>query len=88
MQPEAQRALPPDRPEPEQPHVPHRAMPAQTRLGPAPFWWRQHSAPPPYVTPTYLANFTEVAFRGTKPVWNWTWNIFMDATCTEHAGHA
>lgn len=30
---------------------------------------------------TYLANFTVVAFRGTKPVWNWIWNIFIEAIC-------
>lgn len=30
-----------------------------------------------------MANFTVVAFRGTNPVWNWTWNIFMDAICGE-----
>lgn len=41
------------------------------------------SRPLPRVTLTYLANFTVVAFRGTKPVWNWTWNIFMDAICRE-----
>uniref|UniRef100_A0AAX7SXE6 Uncharacterized protein n=1 Tax=Astatotilapia calliptera TaxID=8154 RepID=A0AAX7SXE6_ASTCA len=23
-------------------------------------------------------NLTVVAFLGTKPVWNWIWNIFMD----------
>lgn len=28
---------------------------------------------------TYLANLTVVAFLGTKPVWNWIWNIFMEA---------
>lgn len=28
---------------------------------------------------TYFANLTVVAFLGTKPVWNWIWNIFMDA---------
>lgn len=33
------------------------------------------------IMPTYLANFTVVAFRGTKPVWNWIWNIFIEAIC-------
>lgn len=28
---------------------------------------------------TYFANLTVVAFLGTKPVWNWIWNIFMEA---------
>lgn len=43
------------------------------------------SGPSPMVTPTYFANFTVVAFRGTNPVWNWIWNIFMDAICREKA---
>lgn len=30
---------------------------------------------------THLANLTVVAFLGTKPVWNWIWNIFMEAIC-------
>lgn len=41
------------------------------------------AVPLPHVTPAYLANLTVAAFRGTKPVWNWTWNIFMAAICRE-----
>lgn len=43
------------------------------------------SSAPLSVTPTYFANFTVAAFRGTNPVWNWIWNIFMDAICREKA---
>lgn len=42
-----------------------------------------HAPGPSRGTPTHLANFTVAAFRGTNPVWNWSWNIFMDAICRE-----